>query len=117
MAYFGNNSITAWGQYNDNNNDLRDNRNISSVTNHATGQLTFNFSNNFSNDDYCVVGSCAGVNGANSVQLNPSTQYSGIAYNSSYQTTSGCRVTIADRGGTTRESQQINIMFIGDFTV
>lgn len=117
MAYFGNNSITAWGQYNDNNNDLRDNRNISSVTNHATGQLTFNFSNNFSNDDYCVVTSTAGVNGQNAVMVNPATQYSGIAYNSSYQTTSGLRVTVNDRGGTTRDSALVCAMFIGDFTV
>jgi hypothetical protein len=50
MAYHGDNAVKAYVKYDDGSNSIDDSFNISSVTNHATGQITVNFSTNMSSN-------------------------------------------------------------------
>ena len=46
MAYFGENSIHAWVNWNGTNNSIRDSYQVSSLTDNGTGDFTVNFSTN-----------------------------------------------------------------------
>ena len=46
--------IAAWMNYDGTNNTLRDDFNVSSVSDNATGNFTVSFSNGFANSNYCV---------------------------------------------------------------
>ena len=47
----------AWMRFDQySSNTLRDSHNVSSVTDHSTGEFTMNFSNNMGNANYCVQG-------------------------------------------------------------
>ena len=49
--------IKAWIQFQgDGTVSIRDSFNVSSVTDHGTGDYTITYTNAFSNDDYCLVG-------------------------------------------------------------
>ena len=55
MAFIGDNACHVWINYNGDNNSIRDSHNVSSITDHGSGDQTINFSVTFSNDDICVV--------------------------------------------------------------
>ena len=76
----------VWVNFNGNSFGVRDSFNVSSVTDHGTGQYTVNFSTNMSNDDYCVVAQHS-LNPHNSI-----THGVLYIYDESSQTTSGVRV-------------------------
>ena len=46
MAYFGENSIHAWINWNGTDNSIRDSYQVSSLTDNGTGDFTVNFSTN-----------------------------------------------------------------------
>ena len=49
--------IKAWIQFQGSGTvSIRDSFNVSSITDHGTGDYTITYSNSFSNDDYCLVG-------------------------------------------------------------
>ena len=50
----------AWCSYNGATNAIRGSENISSVTDNATGDFTFNFSSDFANTNYAVASSAIG---------------------------------------------------------
>ena len=68
MAYFGENAIGAWinfnGQGTISGSSIRDSFNITSVADNNTGTYTVSFSTAFSNDNYC--GFCSGGHRSNS---------------------------------------------------
>ena len=48
---------------------MRDNHNVSSVTDNGTGDYTVNWNNDFANNDYCAVGSAGGTSGVPIVKI------------------------------------------------
>ena len=54
MAVLGKNAIHAWLNYNGVGNSIRDDYNVSSVTDNATGVFTVNFSDAFADANYCM---------------------------------------------------------------
>ena len=113
MAYHGDNAVKAYVKYDDGSNSIDDSFNISSVTNHATGQITVNFSTNMSSSNYCTVSATAGVSGTNGMAVYTSTNYSGVAFDSSYTSTSSQRFNIVSSSpsGITQSSRDIGILF------
>ena len=78
MAFFGENSCSAWINFNGTGTvAIRDSFNVSSITDHATGDYTLNFTNSMPNSNYAVAGCCIGstnnyfnhVFGSNDTQL------------------------------------------------
>ena len=55
MAYFAKNAVHAWLNYHGTNNTIRDDYNVSSVTDNGTGNFTVNFSDAFANANYCPI--------------------------------------------------------------
>ena len=55
MAFIGDNGCGVWCNYNGTNNSIRDSHNVSSITDHGSGDQTINFSVTFSNNDFSVV--------------------------------------------------------------
>ena len=113
MAYFGDNAVKAFVKYDDVSNAVDDSFNVSSVTNHATGQITVNFSTNMSSSNYCTVSATAGVSGTNGMAVYTSTNYSGVAFDSSYTSTSSQRFNIVSSSpsGITQSVRDIGILF------
>jgi hypothetical protein len=113
MAYHGDNAVKAYVKYDDGSNSIDDSFNISSVTNHATGQITVNFSTNMSSSNYCTVSAVAGVSGTNGMGCYTSTQYSGVAFNSGYTSSSSQRFNIVSSSpsGITQTVRDIGILF------
>ena len=54
MAYLGKNAVHAWLNYNGTNNSIRDDYNISSVSDNGTGFFTISFTDAFANTNYCA---------------------------------------------------------------
>ena len=86
---------------------IRNNYNVSTVTDNGTGDYTINFTNAFANANYAVTGSSGGqgntTNGA-VYQFDQSTA----------KTTSACRVAIIATSGSLVDTPQIAIAFFGD---
>tara|TARA_R100001460_G_scaffold105920_1_gene152954 strand:+ start:585 stop:908 length:324 start_codon:yes stop_codon:yes gene_type:complete len=56
MAFFGENNVGAWLNFNaTNSNAVRDSFNVSSITDNNTGTFTANYTTSFGNDFYCAV--------------------------------------------------------------
>ena len=113
MAYFGDNAVKAFVKYDDGGNSIDDSFNVSSVTNHAVGQITVNFDTNMSSSNYCTVSACAGVSGTNGMACYTSTNYSGVAFDSSYTSSSSQRFNIVSTNptGITQSVSDIGILF------
>ena len=114
MPYHGRNAVKAFVKYDDVNNSVDDSFNVSSVTNHATGQITVNFSTNMSGGNYCTVSACAGVNGTNGMACYTSTNYSGVKFDSGYTSSSSQRFNIVSSSpsGITQSVADIGIAFL-----
>ena len=64
MAFFGENSCDAWVNFVGTGTvSFRDSFNVSSITDHATGEYSVTFSTAFSNNDYCAVADAGGTSG------------------------------------------------------
>tara|TARA_B100000519_G_scaffold128730_1_gene111092 strand:- start:1163 stop:1516 length:354 start_codon:yes stop_codon:yes gene_type:complete len=114
MAFHGDNAVKAFVKYDDGSNSVDDSFNVSSVTNHATGQITVNFDTNMSSSNYCTVSANAGVSGTLGVQCFTSTNYSGVAFDSSYTSSSSQRFNIVSSNptGITQSVKDIGIAFL-----
>ena len=101
--------IKAWCNFNGTGTPaIRDSFNISSLTDNATGDFTLNFSNAFSNDDYCL----AGTAGPNSEYIGNHLNSGGTTEN---YTTSSCRFTIKHVYNNNLSDAEFNeVMIIGD---
>ena len=113
MAYHGDNAVKAFLKYDDGSNSVDDSFNISSVTNHATGQITVNFDTNMSSSNYLTVSATAGVSGTTGVSCHTSTNYSGVAFDSGYTSSGSQRFNIVsvNPSGITQSSRDIGILF------
>ena len=113
MAYHGDNAVKAYVKYDDNGNSVDDSFNVSSVTNHATGQITVNFDTNMSSSNYLTVSANAGVNGTLGVQCFTSTNYNGVKFDSGYTSSSSQRFNIVSSNptGITQSVSDIGILF------
>ena len=114
MAYFGENAVKAFVKYDDGSNSVDDSFNVSSVTNHAVGEITVNFSTNMSSSNYCTVSACAGVSGKNGMACYTSTNYSGVKFDSGYTSSSSQRFNIVSTipTGITQSVRDIGIAFL-----
>ena len=113
MAYHGDNAVKAFLKYDDGSNSVDDSFNISSVTNHATGQFTVNFDTDMSSSNYLTVSGNAHVSGTLGCQVFTSTQYSGVGFNSGYTSSSSQRFTLVSTNptGITQSVSDIGILF------
>tara|TARA_R100000406_G_C3014552_1_gene98563 strand:+ start:61 stop:414 length:354 start_codon:yes stop_codon:yes gene_type:complete len=113
MAYYGVNAVKAFVKYDDVNNSVDDSFNVSSVTNHATGQITVNFDTDMVSSNYLTVSACAGVNGKLGMGVYTSTNYSGVKFDSGYTSSSSQRFNIVSVNptGITQSVADIGILF------
>ena len=104
----------VWINYSQSDGSTRDSFNVSSVTNHATGQITVNFSTNMTGGNYCTVSAVAGVNGKVGMGCYTSTNYSGVKFQSSYTSSSSQRFNIVSSNptGITQSVADIGIAFL-----
>ena len=87
---------------------IRDSFNISSLTDNGTGDYSLNYSNAFSNDDYCL----AGTAGYNSEYISNHLNGSGGATTYS---TSSCRFTVKHvYNNNLSDANHVEVMIIGD---
>lgn len=87
---------------------IRDSYNISSLTDNGTGDYTLNFSDAFSNDDYCL----AGTAGYNSEYI--SNHLTGGGATANYAT-SNCRFSIRHvYNNNLSDANHVEVMIIGD---
>jgi hypothetical protein len=93
---------------------IRDDFNVTSITDNANGDYTVTFTTAMSDTNYCVVGGMsANSSGTNGNTFYSSTQTSGPAYNSGYTTTSSIRMLSMDGTGTNRDAAHLNVVVFG----
>ena len=70
MAFFGENSCDGWVNFDGVGTvSIRDSFNVSSITDHGTGDYAVNWSTNFPTDDYCAVSTAGGTSGIPTVKI------------------------------------------------
>ena len=108
MAFFGENSCDAWVNFKGTGTvSIRDSFNVSSITDHATGEYSVTFSNAFSNNDYCAVADAGGSSGI------PTTKI--VVTDSADFSTTGFRFQILNTASSGVADFNVNcIMVIGD---
>ena len=95
MAFNGSNACFAWVNFNGSGTvSIRDDYNVSSITDHGTGDYSINFSTSMPHTNYCVVTQCTHDS---SNTGHPSMPMS-IRYNTSL-TTSAVRLKTGPSGG------------------
>ena len=85
---------------------IRDDFNISSITDHDTGIYSVNYSSNFSNANYAIVG---GVIGSSS-----SNHFSFVTSNSTSLSTSSSKFNICHHSGARDDQGYVHIIAFGD---
>jgi len=87
---------------------IRDSYNISSLTDNGTGDYSLAYSDNFSNDDYCL----AGTAGYNSEYI--ANHLNGSGQSTTY-TTSSCRFSVRHvYNNNLSDANHVEVMIIGD---
>ena len=120
MAFIGDNACGAWVNINGNNQSVRDDHNVNTVTYHGNGDYTINFeSGTFSNSNYCVVlGSSSGHGRVPHIRTNNNNDTGTSGYSFSTYSTSGCRLVMnGTHGGTSfsgARSHGFMAAFFGD---
>tara|TARA_B100001113_G_scaffold317498_1_gene284949 strand:- start:322 stop:645 length:324 start_codon:yes stop_codon:yes gene_type:complete len=106
MAIFSEQVARAWVNFNGEGTlALRDNYNVSSVTDNGTGDYTINYSVSMSNDDYCVVG-LSGDSASNANQ--------GVIFGANASLSTGsCRIRTGSGGGY-NDNYMVMIVIYGD---
>ena len=80
MAFFGENSCDAWVNFDGAGTvSIRDSFNVSSITDHGTGDYAVNWSSIFATDDYCAISSAGGTSGIPTVKIAHSGNDFGVA--------------------------------------
>ena len=87
---------------------IRDSYNISSLTDNGTGDYSLAYSDNFSNDDYCL----AGTAGYNSEYI--ANHLNGSGQSTTY-TTSSCRFSVRHvYNNNLSDANHVEVMIMGD---
>ena len=87
---------------------IRDSYNISSLTDNGTGDYSLAYSDNFSNDDYCL----AGTAGYNSEYI--ANHLNGSGQSTTYSTSS-CRFSVRHvYNNNLSDANHVEVMIIGD---
>lgn len=89
---------------------LRDSFNISSVVDNSTGDTDFNFTNNFSDADYCTNYSVS-RNSTGSVDIR--IVHKGLTGGSPFASGS-CQTSVNDRSGTAEDAGTVCLSVLGD---
>jgi len=106
MAFIGRRSPRAWVNFNGETNAIRDDEEVSSITDHGTGKYTINLSFTFPNNDYVWSGSGGRSN-------NDSNQVQGEFVQD--RTTSSTKIRFADVQGNDRDCGIGCVIFYGDY--
>ena len=86
---------------------MRDNFNVSTVTDNGTGDYTINFTNAFANANYAMTGSSGGQNSTSNGAVYQYDQ-------ATAKTTSAARVLLITTSGGITNTPQIAVVFFGD---
>ena len=86
---------------------MRDNFNVSTVTDNGTGDYTINFTNAFANANYAMTGSSGGQNSTSNGAVYQYEQ-------ASAKTTSAARVLLITTAGGIVDTPHIAVAFFGD---
>ena len=109
MAYFGDNAVFAWADIDGTGTAHLDNDyNVSSVTDHGTGDHQVNFSTNASNAHYAIVGTNIG-------ETNDDHTYSFLCSAQQAPLTTACRFQVVHRGGSRRDQDHVNIVIVAEY--
>ena len=105
--------VKAWVNFNGRNTpSIRDDFNVSSITDIGTGKYQINFTNALSNANYAISGSAAelGSTGFNDVFFGAGrdTNYSDL------HTTTFCTVTVCSASGSNTDRDMVNAIIFGD---
>tara|TARA_A200000159_G_C7112351_1_gene251209 strand:+ start:42 stop:362 length:321 start_codon:yes stop_codon:yes gene_type:complete len=106
MAFNGRSSPRAWVNFNGENNSIRDDEEVSSITDHGTGKYTINLSFTFPNNNYVWSGSGGRSN-------NDSNQVQGEFVQN--RTQSSTKIRFADVQGNDRDCGIGCVIFYGDY--
>ena len=96
--------VKAWVLFNGTNGNIHDSFNVSSITRHSLGQYTVNFTNSFSNTNYCAIPACIFSSVGNDISV--------LMGNSGDRATGSCRFYTGQ--GTAQFDSTIGVVFIGD---
>ena len=108
MAFFGENSCDAWVNFVGTGTvSIRDSFNVSSITDHATGEYSVTFSTAFSNNDYCAVADAGGTSGIPTTKITTTDEADFFTTKIQYQVLSTVSNGAMDNNINT-------IIFIGD---
>ena len=100
--------VTFEGDSSGTNKTINNSFNVSTIADNGTGDFTINFTNNFLNDDYCVIGGhVSWSNGRNSLRVRPD---GGITTN---QLISSVRIQCSHDGSVT-DASRIYVAGFGD---
>jgi len=109
MAYFGDNAVFAWADIDGTGTAHLDNDyNVSSITDHGTGDHQVNFSTSASNAHYAIVGTNVG-------ETNDDHTYSFIASAQQAPQTGSCRFQVVHRSGSRRDQNHVNIVIVAEY--
>ena len=104
----------AWVNYNGYTSTARDSLNVSSLTDHAAGQHSTNFTSNMNNANYSLPAQVSyDLTGATPTDYTPLT----VKQGSGQSTTSSCRVNTAyanTAGGSVRDMDIVCLAILGD---
>lgn len=105
-----NGAAKAWVNFNGTGTvAIRASFNVSSITDHGTGEYTVNFTNALTDTNYSVSCGFAGVNGLNGIVFYPATKYVGVQYDSTYVSTSSIRCLLCTGGGAATDGAYLNV--------
>jgi len=106
MAFDGDNACFAWVNFNGSGTvSIRDDYNVSSITDHGTGDYRINFSPALPHSNYCIVTQCT----HDTSNTGHPTQAMSIKYNQS-PTTSNVRLFTGPTGGAGSVGFKINAL-------
>tara|TARA_A200000159_G_scaffold114474_1_gene107631 strand:- start:171 stop:521 length:351 start_codon:yes stop_codon:yes gene_type:complete len=116
MAFYGDNAVAVWINYEGDTNSVKDSFNVSSLTDISAGKHTVNFSVTMSNDDFVVV---------HNQRLETSGGAPNVVHTGCEQedhTTTSCKIVCgtgnqnaASSSGSSEDSQSVMVAVIGDF--
>ena len=107
MAYFGDNAAEAWVNFHGTGTvAIRDSYNVSSITDHGTGDYDVNFSITFSNSNYAIAQGMPPIN---------SNSFSGRGWAlPRSRTTTKVNLEIMGDGGGAYDSNFVELVAFGD---
>lgn len=99
--------VKAWINFDGTTNTVRDSHNISSLTDEGTGEFTLNFTNNFADTNYCLVGT---------VQDENDSQFSVLTLHSGWSSVGSATVQTYTGGGSRDDCPTVNALILGELS-